>query len=64
LVRPAPGEGRPLANPVRGEGMTGNAKGVRFFFNSASDVWRVGTYLVKKLSRTIYQYISFLQETL
>ena len=41
LVRPASGEGRPLANPVRGEGMTGNAKGVRFFFSSASDMWRV-----------------------
>ena len=39
------GKGRPLANPVRGEGMTGNAKGVRFCFSSASDVWRIGYIL-------------------
>jgi hypothetical protein len=59
LVRPAPGEGRPLANPVRGEGMTGNAKGVRFCFSSASDVWRVGYILPTTFpERYINEYLS------
>jgi hypothetical protein len=61
--RPAPGDeaGR-LANPVWGRGeMTGNAKRIRFCFNSVPPT--VELLLSRKISSVEYAMISSLQDT-